>query len=341
MREHIVGRSLRSRLWTGICPWTHVLAAGLAMSQAVPAMADEAANYPARPVRLIVPVSAGGSTDTITRIVAQKLGERWHQPVVVDNVTGAGGTIGASHAAKATPDGYTLLVHGDAILLNASTMRKLPYRMDDFVGVNRIAVNPQVLVSNPKFEPKTLRQYIDYAKKSPNAILVGTPTNGGIGHLTHVLLDREAGISVTYIAYKGGAPAAVDTLAGHVNATLITLAAVAEYIKQGKLVALAVSTPYRSPQFPNVPTMAESGYPKVVVESWQGMLAPKETPKAIVDKLNQDLQAVMRDPEVIRRAEAQGFRVATMKSPAEFGNWLKDEFKKYDSLVKSAKITVN
>lgn len=302
---------------------------------------DSVKNYPDRPVRIIVPVSAGGSTDIITRIVAQKLGELWKQTVVVENLTGGGGSIGASRVAKANPDGYTLVAHGDTVLLNTITMKKPPYSMDDFVGVNRFVVNPQVLVSNPKFAPKNIKEYIDYAIKSPNSISLAVPTNGGIGHITHVMLEKDAGISVTHIPYKGGAPAAIDTIAGHVDATIITLAAVAEYINQGSLIALAVSTPQRSPQFPNVPTMAESGYPNTIVESWQGILAPKNTPAAIIDKLHRDIATVMSDPHVIKLAEAQGFQVSPMQSPEAFNKWLKEEHEKYNSIVKSSGILVN
>lgn len=302
---------------------------------------DAAKNYPDRPVRIIVPVSAGGSTDIITRIVAQKLGEIWKQTVIVENLTGGGGAIGAARAAKANPDGYTLVAHGDTILLNTITMKNPPYTMDDFVGANRFVVNPQVLVSNPKFAPKNIKEYIEYAKKTPNGISLAVPTNGGIGHITHVMLEKDAGISVTHVPYKGGAPAAIDTIAGHVDATIITLAAVAEYINQGSLVALAVSTPERSPQFPNVPTMAESGYPNTVVESWQGILAPKNTPKEIVDKLHRDIATVMSDPHVIKLAEAQGFMVSPMPSTEAFNQWLKKEHVKYGNIVKSSGMTVN
>ena len=316
-----------------------VVAVSLLLAQGASAESTdkETSAYPDRPVRIIVPVSAGGSTDTLARIVAQKLGEKWKQSVIVENVTGAGGAIGAAQVARAKPDGYTLVIHSDAIVLNTILLKKAPYRLDDLTGVGRIAVNPQILVSSPNFEAATFRQYIDYAKKNPDTLSLGLPTSGGIAHIAHEVLAREAGISVNYIPYKGGAPAALDTMAGHINATVITLAAVTEYIKDGRLRPLAVTTAYRSPQFPNVPTMAESGYPGVDVESWQGMLAPKGTPDAIVKKINDAIQTVMADQDVRQQIEKQGFGIG-VSSSEDFNLMLKKVHKSYGDVIAQAGI---
>lgn len=308
--------------------------AGASLSASLFAQTD---SYPQRSVRIVVPVSAGGSTDKIARLIAEKLSTAWGQTVVVENVTGAGGAIGASQVARSKPDGYTLVLHSDAIVLNTILMKNPPYTLNDLTGVMRVVVNPQVLVSNPNFQAKTFKEYVDYAKKNPGKISLGLPTSGGIAHIAHEVLAKAADIKVNYIPYKGGAPAALDTMAGHIDATVITLAAVTEQIKGGKLRALAVTTDYRSPVFPDVPTMAESGYPAVNIESWQGILAPKGTPTAILEKINKDVVAIVRDSANIKQIEALGFSVSVNSVPA-FNAMLQDVRKKYAEIITQAGI---
>lgn len=293
--------------------------------------------YPQRSVRIVVPVSAGGSTDKIARLIAEKLSTAWGQTVIVENITGAGGAIGAAQVARAKPDGYTLVLHSDAIVLNTILIKNPPYTLNDLTGVMRLVVNPQVLVSNPNFEAKTFKEYIDYAKKNPGKISLGLPTSGGIAHIAHEVLAKAADIKVNYIPYKGGAPAALDAMAGHIDATVITLAAVTEQIKGGKLRALAVTTDYRSPVFPDVPTMAESGYPAVNIESWQGMLAPKGTPSAILEKINKDVVAIVSDPANIKQIESLGFSVS-VNSVSAFNTMLQEVRKKYADIISQAGI---
>lgn len=292
-------------------------------------------SYPQRSVRIVVPVSAGGSTDKIARLIAEKLSSAWGQTVVVENITGAGGAIGAAQVARAKPDGYTLVIHSDAIVLNTILIKNPPYTFDDLTGVMRLVVNPQVLVSNPDFAPKTIKEYVEFAKANPDKLTLALPTSGGIAHIAHEVFANAAGIKVNYIPYKGGAPAALDTMAGHVNATVITLAAVTEQIKAGKLRALAVTTNYRSPVFPDVPTMAESGYPDVNIESWQGLLAPKGTPVAILEKINKEVAQIMRDPANIKQIEALGFSVSINTVP-EVQVMLRDLRKKYAETIEQA-----
>ncbi len=293
--------------------------------------------YPQRAVRIVVPVSAGGSTDKIARLIAEKLSSTWGQTVVVENITGAGGAIGAAQVARAKPDGYTLVLHSDAIVLNTILIKNPPYTAEDLTGVMRLVVNPQVLVSNPEFQAKTFKDYVEFAKANPGKLTLALPTSGGIAHIAHEVLANAADIKVNYIPYKGGAPAALDTMAGHVNATVITLAAVTEQIKAGKLRALAVTTNYRSPVFPEVPTMAESGYPAVNIESWQGILAPKGTPVWILEKINKDVTAIVRDPANVKQIEALGFSVSTNTVP-EMQIMLRDLRKKYAETITQAGI---
>lgn len=312
------------------------LGLGVFSSTAI-AQSTQSEAYPQRTVRIVVPVSAGGSTDKIARLIAEKLGTLWGQTVIVENLTGAGGAIGAAQVARSKPDGYTLVLHSDAIILNTILMKTPPYTLDDLTGVMRLVVNPQVLVSYPNFEPKTFKEYIDYAKKYPDKVSLGLPTSGGIAHIAHEVLANAADIKVNYIPYKGGAPAALDAMAGHINATVITLAAVTEQIKAGKLRALAVTTDYRSPVFPDVPTMAESGYPEVNIESWQGILAPKGTPVSILEKINSDITKIVQDPANIRQIEALGFSVSTNTVPA-FAQMLQAVRKKYADIITQAGI---
>ncbi|MCX7223017.1 MAG: tripartite tricarboxylate transporter substrate-binding protein [Burkholderiales bacterium] len=282
--------------------------------------------YPQRSVRIVVPVSAGGSTDKIARLIAEKLGTVWGQTVIVENITGAGGAIGAAQVARAKPDGYTLVLHSDAIVLNTILIKNPPYTSDDLTGVMRLVVNPQVLVSNPGFGPQTFKEYVEFAKANPGKLTLALPTSGGIAHIAHEVLANAADIKVNYIPYKGGAPAALDTMAGHVNATIITLAAVSEQIKAGKLRALAVTTNYRSPVFP-----------EVNIESWQGLLAPKGTPLAVLEKINKDVTQIMRDPANIKQIEALGFSVSINSVP-EVQVMLRDLRKKYAETIEKAGI---
>ena len=268
-------------------------------------------SFPNKPVRIVVPVSAGGSADKLTRIIAERLGELWKQSVVVENVAGASGVIGAAKVAKAAPDGYTLLQQGESLTLNGILQPHLPYDTQKaFTPVIKAVVNPQVLVVNPATGIKDLREYLARANANPESISLGLPTNGGIAHVAHEILSQATGAKVNYIPYPGGAPAALDVIAGHTNATLITLAAVTEYVRAGKLRAIAVTTPYRSPSLPQVPPVAEAGGPtNYAVESWQGYFAPAGTPPAIVDKINRDMRQVLQSVDVRAQLENLGYKV--------------------------------
>ena len=270
-----------------------------ALALHAPAALASADSFPNKPVRIIVPVAPGGSADKLTRTLADKLAALWGQSVVVENVAGASGTIGAAKVAKAAPDGYTLLQQGEGLTLNGLLFAQLPYDTQKaFTPIIKAVVNPQVLVVNPGTGLNTLGDYLARAKAKPQSISLGLPGNGGIAHVAHEILTQETGAKVNYIPYPGGGPAALDVLGGHTDATLITLAAVTEYVRAGKLRALAVTTPYRSDALPQVPTMAEAGVPGFSVESWQGYFAPAGTPAPIVAKINRDLQTVLQAPDV-------------------------------------------
>lgn len=298
---------------------------------------DAASTFPSKPVRIIVPVAPGGSADKLTRTLAERLSQLWGQSVVVENIAGASGTIGAAKAAKAAPDGYTLLQQGEGLTLNGILFRDLPYdTAKAFTPIVKAVVNPQILVVNPGTGLNTLAEYVARAKAQPESISLALPGNGGIAHVAHEILAQETGAKVNYIPYPGGGPATVDVLAGHANATLITLAAVTEYVRAGKLRALAVTTAYRSPALPNVPTVAEAGHlPGFSVESWQGYFAPAGTPPAVVAKINRDINQVLQAPDVRAQLEAQGFKV-TGGTPAELAASLQAERPRYAQAIKTA-----
>jgi len=303
------------------------------------AMAQGSDVYPSKPVKIIVPVSAGGSTDRLARLVAEKLAFAWKQPVIVENVTGAGGSIGATQAAKSKPDGYTLLLHSDAVILNLALLAKPTYSLGDLTGVVKVAANPQILVVRPGLGVSTLKEYAELIKSKPGIISVGLPTNGGIGHISHEMLSKALNLNVNYIPYPGGGPAALAVMGEHVDATMITTAAVTEFIKAKKLVPIAVTTSYRSTALPDVPTIAESGVPGFSVESWQGILAPASTPKDIIKKINRDTLAILENPDFKKQIEAMGYGVSS-GSADQFSASLADELKRYTQVIKDAKITL-
>ena len=311
-----------------------------ALALHAPAALASADSFPNKPVRIIVPVAPGGSADKLTRTLADKLAALWGQSVVVENVAGASGTIGAAKVAKAAPDGYTLLQQGEGLTLNGLLFAQLPYDTQKaFTPIIKAVVNPQVLVVNPGTGLNTLGDYLARAKAKPQSISLGLPGNGGIAHVAHEILTQETGAKVNYIPYPGGGPASLDVLGGHTDATLITLAAVTEYVRAGKLRALAVTTPYRSDALPQVPTMAEAGVPGFSVESWQGYFAPAGTPAPIVAKINRDLQTVLQAPDVRAQLEHMGFKVAG-GAPADLGQSLQSERPRYARAIQSAGLSL-
>lgn len=241
--------------------------------------------------------------------------------------------------ARANPDGYTLLMQNDSILLNIALLKKPPYSLNDFAGVVKAINNPQILVVRPTLGVKTFKQYVDLARKNPGQGSLALPTSGGIAQIAHEMISQKLGIHVNYIPYSGGGPAAVAVIGGYVDATLITLAAVTEYIKTGRLTPLVVTTSYRSPVLPDVPTVAESGIPGFNVESWVGMLVPATTPRPIVDKINRDMLKILTNSETKKKVESMGYGV-TSSTPQEFDASLRAELASYTQVIKTAGITL-
>lgn len=320
-----------------------VLGAGLLSNFAgsAPVPGVDVQRYPNRPVKIVVPVAAGGSADKLARTVAQKLGEKWQQSVVVENQPGASSAIGNAAVAHARGDGYTLLLGGDALSLNALQAGKLPYDpVKDLQGVTKAVVNPQLLVVRPGLGVNTFEEFVALVRKKPGEISLALP--GGTGSLQHLaveLLNDRMGAKTNQIPYPGGGPAMLDVLGGHVDAMLITLAAATENVRNGKLVALAVTTPYRSKALPQVPTIQESGLPDYVVESWQGFVAPASTPRALVDRINQDVVAVLREPETAALLENLGFTIAAT-TPEAVDQTVRDDIATYRRVLASSDVTL-
>ncbi|WP_020201067.1 MULTISPECIES: tripartite tricarboxylate transporter substrate binding protein [Cupriavidus] len=311
----------------------------LLRAHAAPA-ATEADAFPAHAVRIVVPVAAGGSADKLARTLALKLGEKWGQPVVVENVAGASGTLGAAQVARARADGYTLLLGGEGVTLNASLFKTLPYdTAHAFRGVSKAVVNPQILVARPDLGVRTFQDYLALARRKPGEVTLGLPGNGGIAHVAHEMLSRQAGIRVNYIPYAGGAPATVDLLGGHIDATLITLAAVTDYVRAGRLTALAVTTPYRSKALPQVPTMAEAGAAGFAVESWQGLIAPAATPTPVVERISRDVAAVLSVPATRSQLEDAGY-VVVGSTAQELDATLSKDMPRYAAVIAASGISL-
>jgi tripartite-type tricarboxylate transporter receptor subunit TctC len=296
--------------------------------------------YPSRPVKIVVPFTAGSATDILARTVAQKLGDAWKQTVVVENRAGAGGTIGAGQVAKSAPDGYTLMVHSSAQAVNPAIYPNLPYdTLKDFVQVALIAGQPNVLVTAPASGYKTVADLIADARKRPGALSFGS---AGIGSGTHFNAEKfklAAAVDVVHVPYKGTPEALTDTIAGRVAYFFSPISAAAPQVREGKLVALAVSSARRSGVLPNVPTVAESGVAGFDYNLWVGMFAPAGTPAEIVDRLNRDVARVLAEPDAKERLAAIGAEAAAL-SPADFERFLRAEIEEAARIVKVAGIKV-
>ncbi|WP_354448683.1 Bug family tripartite tricarboxylate transporter substrate binding protein [Ottowia thiooxydans] len=291
--------------------------------------------FPTKTVRILVGFAPGGSADKLSRALSQKLSERWGQTVVVENVSGAGGTLAVAAAARAAPDGYTLLLSGTGNVLSALHHKDLAHNtIKDFTGVAKAAISPQLIAVSPKLGVKNFQEYVALLKKRPGQVTIGLPDGiGGLQHLAHEIISKQIGASPNYIPYPGGGPATLDVLGGHIDGEYITLAAVTDHVRSGKLIGLGVSTATRSPALPDVPTIAESGVPGYVVDTWQGFVAPKGTPKATVDKLNRDINSVLQQPEVRAQLEGLGFTVVSNSKPAEVDKALGDEYDRYSKIL--------
>ena len=302
------------------------------------AVPTAAQNYPNRPVHIVVPFTAGSATDTLARTVGQKLSEMNGQPVIIDNRPGAGGTIGAGFVAKAAPDGYTLLVHSAAHAYNPSIYSSLPFdTARDFVDIAAIAGQPNVLVVAKDSGIKSVQDLIARAKKDPGAITYASAGTGSGTHINGEKFRIQAGIDVVHVPYKGTPEALTDVLSGRVTYFFAPISAAAQYVKEGRVTGLAVSTAKRSSILPDIPTIAESGLPGFDYNLWIGMFGPAGMPQDLVDRINRDVAKAMQAPDVKERLATLGAEPMPM-SPAEFRQFVRKEMDESGKVIKAAGI---
>ena len=314
----------------------HVVTA-VCLLTAAAAHAQPAAGYPNRPVRLIVPFAPGGASDFVARVIQPKLAEELGQPLVIDNRAGASGNIGVEVAATATPDGYTLLLGNvGSMAINPSIYPKFRIRpLRDFIPVTQVVDVPTALAAHPSVPANTVREFIAYAKARPGKLNFGSAGAGSNGRLEMESFMQQAGLQLVHIPYKGGAGAAVTAVvAGEVSVAMVTVSSTMPHVRSGKMKVLGVAAHRRVAALPEVPTMAESGFPGMTSGSWQGVYVPKGTPQPIVKKLYAVMTKVMADPEVVKRLGADGAEVVTSSSPEAFAAFMKAQTDHFAKLVK-------
>jgi tripartite-type tricarboxylate transporter receptor subunit TctC len=300
-----------------------------------------AQSYPNKPVRVVVPYPPGGPTDIVARVLFQQVSEATGQQFLVDNRAGAGGNIGAEIVAKSPADGYTLLIGTTAHAINMSLFKNLSYDVQkDFAPVSLLTQGPLVLVAHPQFPANSIKEVIELAKSKSGGLNFASSGNGQSTHLSAELFNTMAGIKMSHVPYKGSAPALTDVMSGQVDVMFDTTLSAMPFVKAGKLKALGLTSPVRSPAAPDVPTIAESGLPGYEVFAWNGVFVPAGTPKAIIQQLNDQIRKAMLLPEVKDKFSAQGF-AASWNSPENFGVFVKNEVDKWSRTVKASGATLD
>ncbi|MCE9640181.1 MAG: tripartite tricarboxylate transporter substrate binding protein [Betaproteobacteria bacterium] len=290
--------------------------------------------YPQRPIRIVVPFTAGSGPDVVARMVGQNLTEAWGQPVVVDNRAGAGGTLGADVVAKAAPDGYTLLMATPSQTISMSLYPSLPYNFGrDFAPVTVVAGSDYAMAVGNQVPAKSLRELVALAKARPGQLNFGSAGNGTVAHVAGEQLKQQAGIDIVHVPYKGAAQVITDVIGGQISMMFNSVATLAPQIKAGKLRAMAVAAPNRNALLPEVPTFTEAGVPGIEIKVWFGLLTTAGTPADIVSKLNAEVVRIVRTPDIQERIVGQGMDVVG-NTPPQFAALIKQEITKYAGLVK-------
>lgn len=298
-----------------------------------------AESWPSRPIKLVVPYAPGGATDTVARHVAQPLAEALRQPVVVENRPGAGGLLGTEAVANAAPDGYTLLMYVENNTIFPSTTKQMHHDpVASFAPITVLVRGSNVLAASPAVPVNNLQELVAYAKQHPNALSYATPGAGTSQHLAFEIIRTAANLDIVHIPYKGGGQAIVDLMSGKVELGMLGITPVLPYLKDGKLKALAVTGRTRSPVLPNVPTVAESGFPGFQAEQWLGVVAPARTPPAIIARLHHELAKILRQKSIVERMAAIGMEPAPNASPDEFARMIQDELKRWHTAAEAAHI---
>jgi len=312
-----------------------VLGASLALPYA---LARAQADYPNKPIRMVVPYPPAGGTDIVASILVEQLALALGQQIVIDNRGGAAGNIGTDLVAKAAPDGYTVLFTLSSHTINPKLYDKLPFDVEkDFAPIGLAASIPQIFVAHPSVPASNVQELIELAKKQPGKLNFASVGTGSPGHIAGELFKLKTGTSIVHVPYKGGGPAVTDTLGGQVQLLFVSMPAAWQYVKAGKLKAYAVTSDKRSVIAPDVPTLVEAGVPDCVVNSWYGALLPARTSPAIVNKWNAALGKVLAMPDIREKLVQQGAE-ATMCTPAEFDALIRDELKKWEYVIREARI---
>jgi tripartite-type tricarboxylate transporter receptor subunit TctC len=320
---------------------TAVFLAGACLAQHATAQTDAAKDYPNKPIRILVGVTAGGGSDTTARAIAQKLTDAWGRQVVVDNRPGANAAIALDLAAKAAPDGYTICMIAASQTITAAVNPKLPYDLTkDLVGISQASSLFYVLYHIPSVPIKSIRELIAYAKANPGKLNYGTPGAGNLQHLAVEMFSYMAGVKLIHVPYKGGSAAVAAALAGEVQVGMGSLITARPHLSSGRLRALAITAKQRSPAVPELPTVAEAGVPGYEVTQWYGVIAGAKVAPAIIRKLNAGIVEALKSPDVVQRLAADG-STATSSSPEAFDAYIKSEMAKWRKLVKDVGLVLD
>jgi tripartite-type tricarboxylate transporter receptor subunit TctC len=300
----------------------------------------EAQTYPGKPIHIVVPNPPGGITDVIARGLGQRLSEAFKQQVIIENKPTGAGIVGMDAVAKSAPDGHTLLIAADAAFVTAPyTYTKLPYDpLQDFAPITGLGISPQALIVHPSVPVGTLGELVEFAKRKPGELNYGTFGIGTSGHLNIVLLESLTGTKFTPVHYRGATPALTDTIAGHIQMMIVSIGLVAQPWQAGQLKVLGFGSTTRIAQYPDVPTLAESGLPGYEAGSWYGLVAPKGTPRAIVDKINAETQRIFNDPPFRERVLERSFIYSIVSSPEEFAERMRRDSEKWGKVIRDANI---
>jgi tripartite-type tricarboxylate transporter receptor subunit TctC len=313
-----------------------VVAAWILFSAGVLSAAADAQTYPAKPVRVVIPIAPGGGTDIVGRLVAQKLTEAFGQQFIVDNRPGAGGIIGTEAVAKAPPDGYTVLLTPTSHAINPSLYSKLPYdTVRDFAPVALLVSVTTVFVAHPALPVRTVKDVVALAKARPGQLSFGSAGNGHLFHLTGELFKTAAQIDMVHVPYKGGAPAIASLVSGEVSLLFETMLALQPFIQAQRVRPIAVASTQRSPLLPAVPTFAESGYPAIVASNWYALFAPASTPQDVVTRLNTEIKRALTAPEMRERLRAQGTEVVAA-APEQLADFVRSELAKWSQAARAS-----
>lgn len=319
--------------------YRYLLPAIFLLSAILPATSFSQSNYPNRPIRLIIPFTPGGVTDTSGRYIAEQLSLKLGQQVITDNKPGASGNVGSQMVVNAEPDGYTLLLgYAGTLSINPSLTDKAPFdSVKDFAPIGKIGDAILILVANNDFPGKTLADVIAISKKDSKGLSYGTSGTGGTPHIAGELFKQKTGANLVHIPYKGGGQALLDLLGGNIPLVYTAVAGANQYVASGRIKAIAVSSAKRSPSMPDVPTFMESGVKDFEIDDWVGLLAPAKTPKPIINKLNQALNEILSSPEGRAKLLSMGI-FASPGAPEKFGEQIKDDLMRFSQIVKAAQI---